>query len=58
MKYSYPKNTFTPLSIIVKILKGIWALFKLIIYILSIPYEIYKGVEEVISTFKSKPKKA
>ena len=57
MKYNYTKESFSVWSTILKILKGICALFKLLLFILSIPYEIYKGIEEIVSAFSTKPQK-
>ena len=58
MKYNYTKKKFSIWSIIVKFFKVVCAFFKLIFFILSIPYKIYKGIEDIISAIKAKPQKA
>ena len=58
MNKKYTKKTNSAWSYIAVIFKAVLAFFKLIFFVLSIPYKIYKGIEDIINAVKVLSQKA
>lgn len=58
MNKKHTKKTNSTLSYIAVIFKAVLAFFKLVFFILSIPYKIYKGIEDIVNAVKALPQKA